>query len=231
LYAYDQITLNEHWEIAAGLRYDRYQVKWYNTNGSVAPDQQKEGLWSGRLGIVYKPVDYGSIYLSYSQASQASASDAASRSGGGGDGADYSPGKAKNWALGTKTDRQEENHSRSDAIFQVERNNPSDTDEFGAPTQRSAKERVRGFELGLAGNITPKWSAYGGFTVLDSKILEYDEDPTQVGGKMKNVPNMTFNLWTNYAFNNQWDAGVGAQYVGKRRFREGNTVTFNKKEF
>lgn len=224
VYAYDQITLNEHWEIAAGLRYDNYRVKWYDAGGQVAPDRQKDGLWSGRLGLVYKPVPYGSIYLSYSQASQPSAGEAASRSGGGSDAADYTPGKAKTWELGTKWDLLDEKLFLTGAIFQIEKTNPSDTDEFGLPSQQNAKERVRGFEIGLAGNITPRWSAYGGFTVLDSKLVEFAEDPLREGGKLKNVPDMTFNLWTNYTIDAQWDVGAGAQYVGKRRFWSGATT-------
>ncbi|WP_158618369.1 TonB-dependent siderophore receptor [Candidimonas sp. SYP-B2681] len=225
LYAYDQITLNQNWEIAAGLRYDNYNVKWYGANGSPLADEQNEGIWSGRLGVVYKPVDYGSIYLSYSEASQPSAAAAASRSGGGSTTADYSPGKARTWELGSKWDLLDEKLSLTGAIFQIERSNPTDTDEFNVVTQTSAKERVRGFEFGLAGNITPKLSTYGGFTVMDSKVLENSEEPWQEGGKMKNVPNVTFNTWTNYTFNSQWDAGVGAQYIGKRRFVAGNTVS------
>lgn len=228
VYAYDQITLNENWEIAAGLRYDNFRVKWYDDAGSRRPYDQSEGVWSGRLGVVYKPVENGSVYLSYSQASQPSAAAAASRSGGGGnDGvANYSPGKASTWELGTKWDLLDNKLALTAAVFQVERSNPSDTDPDNPSQviQSSAKERVRGVELGLAGNVTSKWSVYGGWTVLNSKVLEDQEDPAQEGGKMKNVPDMTFNLWTNYAFDNQWDAGFGAQYIGKRRFTAGNTV-------
>src|SRR5690606_672633 len=79
LYVYDQISLNKNWDIAAGLRYDRYRVNWYDDSGNRQPYKQKDGVWGGRLGVVYKPVEYGSIYLSYSQASQPSVSDAASR--------------------------------------------------------------------------------------------------------------------------------------------------------
>jgi catecholate siderophore receptor len=224
LYAYDQISLNERWEIAAGLRYDNYRVKWYNATGARLADEQSDGIWSGRLGLVYKPVDYGSIYVSYSEASQPSAAAAASRSGGDSDTADFSPGKAKTWELGTKWDLLDEKLSLTGALFQVERSNPSDTDEFNVVTQTSAKERVRGIELGLAGNVTPKWSVYGGLTVMDSKVLENAEEPWQEGGKMKNVPDMTFNVWSNYTFDERWDAGLGAQYIGKRRFVAGNTV-------
>ena len=222
LYAYDQIALNENWEIAAGLRYDKFKVRWYDADGVRLDDEQSDGVWSGRLGVVYKPVRNGSIYLSYSQASQPSAASAASRSGGGSANADYSPGKAKTWELGTKWDVLDEKLALTAAVFQVERSNPSDTDELGQPTQRSGKERVRGIELGVAGNLTPKWSVYGGWSLLRSKILVDEADPDQEGGKMKNVPDMTFNIWSNYAFDHQWDAGIGAQYIGKRRFAAGN---------
>lgn len=224
LYAYDQITLNKNWEIAAGLRYDRFRVKWYEKDGSQGAKQQKDGVWSGRLGVVYKPVEYGSIYASYSQATQPSVAAAASRSGSNANQADNKPGKATTLELGTKWDLLDEKVSLTGAVFQITRSNPTDTDELGVTTQSTAKERVRGFELGLAGQITPQWSAHGGFTMMDSEVLEFAEDPLQEGGKMKNVPNMTFNLWTNYAINPQWDAGVGAQYVGKRRFYAGNTT-------
>lgn len=228
VYIYDQISLNKNWEIAAGLRYDQYRVNWYDEFGNREPFEQKNGVWGGRLGIVYKPVEYGSVYLSYSQASQPSVSDAASRSGGQGNAHidDYSPGQAKTWELGSKWDLLGDRLSVTGALFQIERSNPSDEnpdDPGGAPIQSRAKERVRGLELGLAGSITRNWSAYGGVTMLDSKILQH-ADPLQEGGKMKNVPDMTFNFWTNYAFNHQWDAGVGAQYIGKRRFYEGNTT-------
>ena len=217
------------------MRYDRYTVNWYDVDGKKEPYKQREGIWSGRLGLIYKPVENGSIYLSYSQASQPSAAAAASRSGGGGNTnvANYSPGKASTWELGTKWDLLDDQLSLTAAVFQVERSNPSDTDPNN-PTesiQKSAKERVRGIELGLAGKLTTKWSAYGGVSFLDSKILENQDDPSQVGGKMKNVPDITFNVWTNYQFDPQWDAGIGAQYVGKRRFTEGNTVSFQNTEY
>ena len=226
VYAYDQIILAPKWELAAGLRHDRYKVKWYDANGQVQPYSQSDGIWSGRLGLVHKPAENGSVYLSYSRASQPSASAAASRSGGGGDASvsSYSPGVASTWELGTKWELFDQRLLATAALFQVERSNPSDTDDLGNPTQRAAKERVRGLELGLAGSFTPRWSAYAGMAFMRSKILEDAADPLQEGGKMKNVPDMTVNLWTTYAFTPEFSGSLGGQYVGKRRFREGNTV-------
>jgi len=230
IYVYDHIELSQHWDVAAGLRYDRYRVKWFDYYGNEESYRQKEGVWSGRLGVIYKPVEYGSIYLSYSEASQPSAAAAASRTGGGSDKniENYSLGKAKTWELGTKWDLLDERLSVTAALFQVERTNPTDTnpDEPSSPYQSARKDRVRGFELGLAGSITPKWSAYGGLTIMDGgRILTDAEHPVQEGGKLKNVPKVTANLWTTYAFTSQWDASLGLQYVGKRRYAQGNEVT------
>ncbi|WP_368648128.1 TonB-dependent siderophore receptor [Castellaniella ginsengisoli] len=233
VYAYDQITLTPQWEVAAGLRHDRYKVKWYEANGQVAPYRQSDGIWSGRLGLIYKPAENGSVYLSYSRASQPSAAAAASRDGGAGTSGrgqeatvtTYSPGVASTWELGTKWELFDRRLLATAALFQVERSNPSDTDDEGNPTQRAAKERVRGLELGLAGSITPRWSAYAGAAFMRSKILEDAADPLQAGGKMKNVPDMTFNLWTTYDFTDQFAGSLGAQYIGKRRFVAGNRIT------
>lgn len=229
VYVYDSVELSRHWEVAGGLRYDRFHVKWYDTAGRRADYEQKDGVWSGRIGVVYKPVDYGSIYVAYSQATQPSAAAAASRSGGGGNAnvADYSPAKAKTYEVGTKWDLLNERLSLTGAIFQVERTNPTDTnpdDPTGTPLQFAGKDRVQGIELGLAGNVTSWWSVYGGLAFMRSKIVEDASDPTQEGGKLKNVPNATVNLWTTYAFTPRLSASLGVQYVGKRRFAAGNTV-------
>jgi catecholate siderophore receptor len=227
LYVYDQVALNPQWDIVGGLRYDKFKVNWYNADGGRQPYEQSDGIWSGRLGVVFKPTTFSSIYASYSQASQPSASAAASRSGGGGNNnvSQYSPGKATTWELGTKWDLLDRRLAVTGAVFQVERSNPSDTDDLGNPIQRAGKERVRGIEIGLAGNITPQWSAYAGAAFMNGKVMQDDADPDQVGGKLKNVPNTTFNFWTTYAVTPQFDASLGAQYVGKRRFAAGNTVS------
>ncbi|NOL48545.1 TonB-dependent receptor [Pelistega europaea] len=227
LFVYDNIKLSPQWEIDAGLRMDRYHAKWYAADGSRAVDSkgraitQKETVWSGRLGLVYKPVENGSIYLSYSQATQPSAAGAASRSGGGND---YSPTKAKTWELGTKWDLFNNNLAVTAAIFQTERSNSTDTDPDNPDkiVQHATKERVRGLELSAAGNITDRWSAYAGFTYLNGKVIRNQENPLNEGGRLKNVPKYAFNLWTTYAFTEALNASVGVQYVGKRQFSAGN---------
>ncbi|NOL52167.1 TonB-dependent receptor [Pelistega suis] len=224
LYVYDSIKLNPQWEIAGGIRFDQYTAKWFDTNGHRVPGRLKDNIWSGRLGVVYKPVENGSIYLSYSQAGQPSVAALASRSGSGSDRMKYSPGKAQTWELGTKWDLFNNNLALTAAIFQTEKTNPTDTnpDNPLEVTQFAAKDRVRGLEITASGNLTDRWSAYAGFSYLHSKIIRDDANPLDVGGRLKNVPKYTFNLWTTYAVNDNLDLSLGAQYVGKRQFARGN---------
>lgn len=237
IFAYDSIKLNPQWEIAAGLRMDHYKAKWYDAEGRRVVNKktgsaisQSDTVWSGRLGLIYKPVENGSIYLSYSQATQPSVAAMASRSGGGSGNADYSPAKAKTWELGTKWDLFNNNLALTAAVFQTERSNPTDTDADGNITQRSAKERVRGVELSAAGNITDKWSVYSGFTYLNGKVVKDDAYPANEGGRLKNVPKYAFNLWTTYAFTENFDASIGLQYIGKRQFSTGHVVLADEKK-
>lgn len=235
LFVYDNIKLNPQWEIDAGLRMDHYEAKWFDKDGHRAVDSkghrltQKDTVWSGRLGLVYKPVENSSIYLSYSQATQPSVAALASRSGGGTskDEYNYSPATAKTWELGTKWDLFNNNLALTAAIFQTERSNSTDTspDNPDEIIQNAAKERVRGLELSASGNITNRWSAYAGFTYLNGKVITDEANPKNEGGRLKNVPKYSLNLWSTYHFTDNLNASLGLQYVGKRQFTAGNVVT------
>lgn len=227
LYVYDSIKLNPQWEIAGGIRFDQYTAKWFDADGNRVPGRLKDNIWSGRLGVVYKPVENGSIYLSYSQAGQPSVAAIATRSGSGANNMNYSPGKARTWELGTKWDLFNHNLALTAAIFQTEKTNPTDTnpDNLAETLQYAGKDRVRGLEVTASGNITDRWSAYAGFSYLHGKIVRDDSNPLNEGGRLKNVPKYTFNLWTTYAVNDNLDLSLGAQYIGKRQFARGNVAT------
>lgn len=225
LYVYDHANLSPNWEIAGGLRYDHYKARWYDAEGNKTGNRQSMSAWSGRLGLIYKPVENGSIYLSYSQAEQPSVAAMATRSGGGEDSSDFSAGKAKTWELGTKWELLNNNLFVTAALFQVEKTNPTDTDEFGTTTQYEGKDRVRGIELSASGNLTDRWSVFTGLSIQKGKIIKDGENPIHEGGKLKNVPETTFNVWTTYAVTEDLNVSLGAQYVGTRQFTRGNEVT------
>src|SRR5690606_13994760 len=82
--------------------------------------------------------------------------------------------------------------------------------------EQAGKSRVRGFELGVAGELTPRWKVYGGYTYLDSEIQKGAYNDDAVGMPLPDSPRNSFSLWTTYQPLPRLTVGAGAYYVGKR---------------
>lgn len=81
-------------------------------------------------------------------------------------------------------------------------------------------QRSRGFEVDVAGYITPTWQINASYSYIDATIEE-DNDPALKGARTQNTPVNSANLWTRYNFSQVSmlkDLGIGAgmQYNGSR---------------
>ena len=56
----------------------------------------------------------------------------------------------------------------------------------------------------------------GGYAWLDGELLKTNDVREAEGNALGNTPDHTASLWTTYAFTENLEAGLGAQYVGKR---------------
>ncbi len=56
IYLQDMITVNDQWQVLAGLRFDKTETS-EDTYNNVLP----------KAGVIYHPVSNGSIYLTYSE--------------------------------------------------------------------------------------------------------------------------------------------------------------------
>ena len=68
-------------------------------------------------------------------------------------------------------------------------------------------QRIRGIELGAAGNITRNWSVMGGYAWQDGDMPGIDAELPQ-------LPAQTASLWNRYDINRTWGVGLGAVYRG-----------------
>src|SRR5690625_2217691 len=227
IYLMDTIELNEQWYLSGGLRYDRFKVHadpTTNRQGPVPAKSRTDGIWSYQAGVVFKPVYYGSVYLSYGT----SANPAGENLGqaGGADGVaggatvhDLKPEKSRSWELGTKWDLFDEQMSFTAALFETKKTNARSEDSLDdlAVITLDGKNRVRGFELGVEGAITPQWNIWAGYTYLDAKISKYYNSGVDYSGKrMKFIPKHSATLWTTYDVTPQWTVGGGVTYTGMR---------------
>ncbi|WP_180937504.1 TonB-dependent receptor [Herbaspirillum seropedicae] len=221
LYVADTMKFSPQWQFLTALRYDRWKAVTSTRGATTA--SSSAGALSGRLGLVYKPLENASLYLTYARAAQPSALGATTNNAiyGSASASAYSPAVAKTRELGGKWDVLNKRLALTGAVFRTE---VTDSWEYGddetSPVRALPAKRVDGVELGVQGNLTDAWSVFGGLTRLKSKQTK----GANAGSQAKNVPDWTLNLWTSYEAKPGLFFSYGAQYVGKRRYSDNKYV-------
>ncbi|NWD73029.1 TonB-dependent siderophore receptor [Pseudomonas gingeri] len=221
VYFGDTVTLNDRWQVLGSLRYDNWKAQ--TSQRGQATIESDDGALSGRAGVVYKPLPNGSIYASYSEAAQPSAVGASTNNQiyGAASTSSYTPAKSKTYEVGTKWDLFHNQVNLTAAIFRTELENSWEyQDDDTAPVRALPAKRVDGVELGVQGNITPRWTVYSGFSALKSVQTK----GANKGAEAKNVPDLTANLWTTYAVTDELSLSYGVNYVGRRRYSDNEYV-------
>ena len=237
VYAFDTLDLSERWLASVGLRVDDYRTRLtpYGQSGIDRSDT----LFNYQLGLVYKPMENGSIYATFGTSSTPAGATLGEGSEGqsltpncrggtcrGLNAADMAPEKNRFYELGTKWAFLDGRLGLNAAVFRIETTNARVILPSGDYAM-AGKKHVDGFELGFSGTITPQWQAYGGYTYLRSRIDDDGQSgsASDAGNDFPNTPRSSFSLWNTYAFTPQFTAGVGAFYVDKQYGNTANTVS------
>ncbi|HDS1683439.1 TPA: TonB-dependent siderophore receptor [Pseudomonas putida] len=234
IYVFDTLELSPQWLLNMGLRYDHFdtQYRGYNANGStavstkgiVSKGKDTSEFVTGQLGLVWKPADNGSIYVSYAT----SATPPGALLGEGTEGnplgnttdrsgnllsSDMEPEETTNYEIGTKWDLLDERLSLAAALFRTEKENARV--QVNTTTYENVGEtRVQGIELSASGKITDKWQVFAGYTYMEARQI--DGGPlgkANDGNQLPNTPNNSASLWTTYSITPKLSVGGGAFYV------------------
>ncbi|OJU88719.1 MAG: ligand-gated channel protein, partial [Acinetobacter sp. 38-8] len=246
VYFLDNIELSPQWLLDLGVRWDKFETKQTMTYGArnnavtgandtkitaKAGDQvtveNNKDFFNYQAGLTFKPVENGSIYVSYATSANPVGVD-------GGDGSEgitaaiknLKPEEVKTYELGTKWDVLNDKLNLTAAIFRTEKTNTRATAEDGT-TQNIGETRVDGIELGVNGNITEKWAVSAGYTYLDSELVDggytnvgsttapvYQANPSN-GNQVQNVAKNSATLWTTYQVLPDLTLGAGAVAMDK----------------
>lgn len=221
--------------LSGGVRWDYYDAELEQRAAPAVPGgpglttmfDRLDRVFSYRLALAYKPVPIGTFYIGYGTSFNPSAEGAVSLAPLTAATALLEPEENRTLEIGTKWDLWNERLLLAAAIFRTDKTNartPGLTPNDPA-TVLDGEQRVQGFEITAAGNITERWRVFGGYTYLDSEILATNAltiDPLtgalvpQVGNHLPQTPDHSFNLWTTYALPWQIEIGAGVNYVGKR---------------
>ena len=209
IYFMDTIKFSPKWEAFGGVRYDRYDIEntGYDYNTATLGDTISfdKGFVNGHLGLTFKPRENGSIYGSVSTSSNLPGEmyDGVNSVDYGGLIAgmeDVKPEENVNIELGTKWELAGGDLLLGGAVYQIEKSNKIENAagrREPADIRQSAEVQVRGLELSLSGNITPKLSLSGGLAVMDTKVTK-SFNPDNVGKDLANVAEKSASLQLKY---------------------------------
>lgn len=237
IYAMDTLTVTERWLVNLGLRFDRFKTHQTGYVTAGATDAQIAALPGQNIksdanilsyqgGIVFKPRENGSIYVSYSTAATPSgfASGDSTESAVAITNKDLDPEETRSIELGTKWDFFEQRLSLTAAIFDMKKTNAKVTNDQGV-TDTVGEQAIKGFELGLVGAITPSWNISAGYTYLDSELVNGGYTCTGTppvcapsvnnGKEFINTPKSSYTLWTTYTVLQGLQVGGGLSHVDK----------------
>jgi len=206
-YVQNQLEVSRYVELIGGIRYDHYDVDFNDGLNAANNFTRKDDIVSPRGGIVFKPSDQISVYLSYSEASVPSIADQLNSPGvGAAKGSSLDPEEFVNKEIGFKwevTPRL----LLTGALFNLERSNtPILVNPDGTIALFGATE-TQGGELSLTGYITDQWQMSAGFGHQIAQVTEGAVGT--VGNDVASVPHNTVSLWNKYMFSPMFGAGLG----------------------
>ncbi|WP_374649926.1 TonB-dependent siderophore receptor [Dongia sp.] len=221
-YAFENMDIARTVELSGGLRYelfDAFQKTHTVSSGATTRYESSDNMLSWKAGINYKPVEYGSIYAAYGTAFSPLAADVAV----GSDGSGADPEESVSYEIGTKWNLFDEKLMLSAALFRTDRDGVRQNLGTAADPDYVllGKQRVEGFEVGLAGDITDEWSVFAGYIYMQDKILEAGPSEASDTATFRNVPRHSMSFWTTYALPWDVDVGAGVTYMSSRRYRFG----------
>jgi catecholate siderophore receptor len=245
VYVNEQAELGEHWQVVAGIRWDEFDAKSstvnFDSDGTLAdpqpaqPAPQNDRMWSPRAGVIFQPTEQQSYYVSYGTSFNPTAEAITQSSGNTAANASLEPEENRSYEVGAKWTLAEGSLELSSAVFRVEKDNARYSDPAVGPSLQSnaGEARVEGFEVAAVGRITDAWQLIGGYTWLDSEIVESPEVgnagtvnagiPAE-GKRFPNTPEHAATLWNTWRLPGGWEAGAGAVHVGERTLNNFETA-------
>ena len=204
-YVQDQISVTRQLQFVTGVRFDYFDLQFHN-NRNNQDLRRIDRLVSPRAGVIVKPITTLSLYVNYSIAYLPSSGDQFSSLTT--ITQQVKPEQFSNYELGAKWDVRRD-LSLTTAVYRQDRTNTRDTDPTD-PTRilQTGSQRTNGYELGINGNITTKWSVAGGYAYQDAFITSATISAAR-GAQVALVPHQSFSFWNSYKLMPNLGLGVG----------------------
>jgi len=205
VYAQDQVTLSDHVQVIAGVRYEAFGLRYHDSR-SGSNLERNDAMVSPRVGVLLKPVEAASLYANYSVSFLPSAGDQFSSLTDVTKALD--PEKFENLEVGVKWDVADR-ISLTAALYRLDRSNTRAPDPNNPGlTVQTGTQRSSGYELGIAGRVTPAWEIAGGLA-RQNAVITSTTAAAPSGTTVPLVPAGTLSLWNKYQVAPRFGLGLG----------------------
>ncbi|WOT05227.1 TonB-dependent siderophore receptor [Shewanella youngdeokensis] len=215
-YVQDLVTINDEWQVLAGVRYDEQKKDGAGNNSyAVSP----------KFGAIYSPAENSSIYVNYSKSftPQGIVSDDNDIN----DGLNLDPEYGEQYEIGTKWELFDGSLLLTGAVFDITVSNVTVQEEIEGSsetiTTQSGEQRHKGFEMGAQGQVSEKWFMTGSMMYLNAEYVRPESDSLN-GMTPVDAPEWSANMWTRYEMTDNLAINFGAVYVGERFANTANTI-------
>ena len=202
-YFQDQINLTDNLILTLGGRFDEFDITIDDIKNGGSRSQNLDEF-GPRGGLVYKPGENSSVYVSYSESflprsgEQFREMDALE--------ALEDPDEFENNEIGYKYDS--ENTTFSIAYFELESTRYDKANANAEQTEERDLE-VDGIEIAYMGKISDKLTLSATFSDLDGD---------NSGQEAREIPEQTYTIWAAYQASEKMNLGLGVTHQGKATF-------------
>jgi iron complex outermembrane receptor protein len=216
----DQVALTDKLKVLAGARFERFEHDYETYVPGAKSWQASDNAVTPRIGVTYDLTDTLAVYADTARSFKPNTG--ASRQGGG-----FEPEKGKSYEMGIKWEALDQQLSVDAAVYQIDKRNVLTTDPVDSTFSVAAGEvRSRGFDVNVAGNLTPEWRVIGGYAYVDAEVTK--DNVLRSGTRLMNIPKNSFSLLNMYEFQDGTlkglGLGTGLKYVDERAGQTANTA-------
>ena len=211
LFVQDQMDLTDNVKIMLGGRLDSFDITVDDIKNGTS-ESRTDDRFSPRAGLIYKPQENVSLYMSYSESflprsgEQFKALSATS--------ARLDPDVFESTELGIKW-AMTDTLSFTAAIFDSEQTRATYDNDTGENSEIRGL-RVDGIELELRGQVSDKLQLAVGYSSL--------EGTTSSGGVAREVPDHTFSLFAKYQVDENFGWALGVTQQGESHIKDNSTL-------
>jgi iron complex outermembrane receptor protein len=216
--------------LVTGLRHERIDLNLTNrravTAAAPASFSRSYAPTTGRIGLVWDVTPGANLYAQYSTAADppsgilttASFADVANNS---------ALTTGRQIEVGSKFDFWDKKGNATLSVYRINRQNISTQDPNNtALTILVGEQTAQGVEVSVGFQPTPRWSVQGNLTYVNARFKQLVQGGVSLAGNTPtNTPQSVANLWSSYAFSQDWTGIVGVRTVSKVFADAANTLT------